>query len=131
VDRVALGVADGDVFMVAAHGVKPGPGQPVEGFLALGAAIDQVADAEEAIARRVETSSVQRSGEAGEVAMDVSYGEVAPVGIAGVALEMGGHGDSSRGWLLFRSLYAVLAVQRRCGLVSSTQVTSLPLPRSS
>ncbi|MNT73625.1 hypothetical protein D3C72_2123520 [compost metagenome] len=62
--------------MVTAHRVKPWLGKPVESVAALGSAINQVTDAEQAVDSRIETDPLQRSLYPGEVAVNVTHREI-------------------------------------------------------
>ncbi|MNN58434.1 hypothetical protein D3C81_1734820 [compost metagenome] len=68
-------------FVVALHGKEPGFFQPGQRLLALGATIDQVANAEQAIAGSVEPVRIQGIVQTREVAMDIAHGKIAPCAI--------------------------------------------------
>jgi hypothetical protein len=76
-------VIDRQAFVVALHRVEPRLSEPVECLRTVRPAVDQVADTEEAIDRRVEADAVQALLQALEVPVDITHGQVAPAGVGG------------------------------------------------
>ncbi|MNN74413.1 hypothetical protein D3C81_1906110 [compost metagenome] len=73
--------------MVAAHRVKPWFGKPVERVAALGSAINQVPDTEQAVDDRIEIDRLQRRLQSAEVTVNVTHRKVPAGGVCGEALD--------------------------------------------
>lgn len=91
------GMAPGHKVVVAADGVKPRLRQPVQYLGGFGPAIDQIADREQPVLRRVEADVRQRLLQRGKAAVDVAHGEVAPVRVGGDVDKAGVGGMKGRG----------------------------------
>ena len=91
--RVAQGEAPGHEVVVAADGVEPRLRQPVQHLGRFRPAIDQIADGEQPVLRRVEADVRQCLLQRGEAAVDVAHGKVAPVRVGGDGDKAGGTHD--------------------------------------
>lgn len=95
VDPPVTDMTHRQVFVIALDREKPGLVQPGDGRLALRAPVDQIPDGKQAIARGVETITVQRLAQARKMAMDVAHGDIPAARIGRQAENAAGIGNMS------------------------------------